>query len=51
MKEAHIDCTKKFLSKILDANEDAQNLKLALSRFAEMWASFEDAILEDTQTF
>ena len=50
MKEAHIDCTKKMLSKILEADEDAQKLKI-LPRFADMWATFEDAILEDTQTF
>ena len=47
MKEAHIDCTQKLLSKILEADEDAQKLKI-LSRFADMWATFEDAILEDT---
>lgn len=47
MKEAHIDCTKKFLTKILETNEDAQKLKI-LTRFTDMWASFEDAILEDT---
>ena len=50
MKEAHIDCTLKMLSKILEADEDAQKLKI-LSRFSDMWATFEDAILEDTQTF
>ena len=46
MKEAHIDCTKKFLSKILEDDQDAQKLKI-LGRFADIWATFEDAILED----
>ena len=47
LKEAHIDSTVKILSKILEADEDAQKLKI-LSRFADMWATFEDAILEPT---
>lgn len=50
MKEAHIDCTMKLLDKILAIDEDAQKLKI-LSRFADMWATFDEAILEPTQTF
>ena len=50
MKEAHIDCTIKLLSRILAADEDAQKLKI-LPRFGDMWATFDDAILEPTQSF
>jgi len=50
MKEAHIICTVKLLDKILAADEDAQKLKI-LSRFADMWGTFDEAILEPTQNF
>ena len=47
MEEAHISCTVKLLSKIHANDEDGQKLKI-LSRFGDMWATFDDGILEAT---
>lgn len=50
MKDAHISSTVKLLDRILAADDDAQKLKI-LSRFSDMWATFDEAILEPTQNF
>ena len=45
MEEAHIESTHKMLDRILEADKDAQNLKI-LSRFSDYWGTFEEATIE-----
>ena len=48
--EARIETTDRMLQKILDANEEAQKLKV-LGKFAEHWQQFEEACNDLTQKY
>ena len=50
MVEAHIDSTDKMLDRILEADKDAQNLKI-LPRFSEYWGTFDENIIEPLQNY
>ena len=48
MVEAHITTTVNMLDRILSADKDAQNLKI-LTRFSEIWGTFDENIIEPLQ--
>ena len=48
--EARIESTDRMLQKILDANEEAQKLRI-LSKFQEHWQQFEEACSDLTQKY
>ena len=50
MVEAHIASTANMLDKILQADKDAQNLKI-LSRFSDFWGVFDENIIEPLQQY
>ena len=51
MVEAHIGCTVGMLEKVLASDENAQKLIGALSRFTDLWATFQEATMDPLNTY
>ena len=49
--DAHIGCTVGMLEKILISDENGQKLLSALSRFSDLWGTFQEAVMDPMQTY
>ena len=51
MIASHIACTVRILDKIHAKDKDSQELKMGLNRFLDIWQTFNESIMDNTNTY